>query len=353
MKIWCDILSPKQLFLFTSIGRVLREIGHKVYLTSRHYVQLNGLIDTMFKEWRIPKIGRWGGGSLVEKLKASVERTSMLLDHVIELDPDLCISSGSPEAARICYGLGIPHFMISDTPHSPVNPLTAPLSKAILTPWVIPKEEWLRAGAREELIRYYRALDPCFWLKEFKPDEKVLERLGLEKGQYVFMRMPESKAAYLKSNDERLLELAKLLAQKLDNKKLVISCRYPEQLKAARELLQLNNVKIIGELLPGPSLTYYSMLFVGGGGTMTQEAALLGVPTISIYPQRLPTVLEFLERKGLVIRCETAEDLVRVFADLLGRIGEVKEEWEEKARDLWRSMEDPMEVLLQVLRNSL
>lgn len=353
MKVWCDILSPKQLFLFTSIAKRFREIGYEVCLTSRHYVQLNGLIDGAFREWRILKIGSWGGGSLIGKLRASIERLSSLLDYVIEIDPDICLSSGSPEAARICYGLGIPHLMISDTPHSPVNPLAAPLSTAILTPWVIPKEEWLRAGAREEIIRYYRALDPCFWLKDFKPEEEVLDRLGVEKGRYVLMRMPESKAAYLKSDDERLLKVAKSLAKKLNDRKLIISCRYPEQLEIAQKLLQLDNVKVIGELVPGPTLTYYSMLFVGGGGTMTQEAALLGVPAISVYPQKLPAVLEFLKGKGLVIRCKTVEDLICVFTDFLERINEIRNEWQRRAKDLWKDMEDPMNVLIQVLKESL
>lgn len=353
MRIWCDILSPKQLFLFTSIGKSLRQIGYEVYLTSRHYVQLNSLIDEMFGEWQIPKIGEWGGGSLVGKLRASAERTLSLLDYVTDIDPDLCLSSGSPEAARICYGLGVPHLMISDTPHSPVNLLTAPVSKAVLTPWVIPKEEWLRAGAREELIHYYKALDPCFWLRDFKPDDLVLDRLGLEEREYVLVRMPESMAAYLKSNDEKFLELVRLLVQRIGDKILVISCRYPEQLEAARKLLRLSNVKVIGELLPGPSLTYYSMLFLGGGGTMTQEAALLGVPTMSIYPQKLPAVLEFLKDRGLVIRYETVEELVSSFTDLLRRIDLVRDEWERRAKELWEFMEDPMKVLLQVLRESL
>lgn len=353
MRVWCDILSPKQLFLFTSIGKNLREAGYEVYLTSRHYIQLDELVDEMFEEWKIPRIGEWGGESLIGKLRASVERTLLLLDHITNIKPDYCISSGSPEAARICYGLRVPHLMISDTPHSPVNLLTAPLSKVVLTPWVIPREEWLKAGAREESICYYKALDPCFWLKDFKPDGRVLDRLGLEERQYVLVRMPESKAAYLKSDDERFLKLIKLLAQKMDDKTLIISCRYPEQFEAARKLLQLSNMKVVGGLLPGPSLTYYSMLFLGGGGTMTQEAALLGVPTISIYPQKLPAVLEFLKDVGLVIRCETIEDLVHAFVDLLRKIDIVKDEWEERARSLWESMEDPMKVLLQALKESL
>lgn len=352
MRIWCDILSPKQLYLFTSIGESLRQNGYEVYFTSRRYVQLDKLIDETFGGLRIPRIGEWGGGNLIGKLRASAERTLLLLDHIADIDPDLCFSSGSPEAARICYGLGIPHLMVSDTPHSPVNLLTAPISKAVLTPWIIPKDEWLRAGARKESIHHYRALDPCFWLRDFKPDDVVLDRLGLEERGYALVRMPESMAAYLKTDDEKFLELVKLIAQRLGDKTLVVSCRYPEQLEAAHRLLQLSNVKVVGELLPGPSLIYYSTLFLGGGGTMTQEAALLGVPTISIYPQRLPTVLEFLRNRGLVIRCETMEDLMRALTDLLMRIDVIRDEWEEKAKGLWEFMENPMNVLLQVLRES-
>lgn len=349
MRVWCDILSPKQLFLFTSIGKRLIEIGHEVYLTARHYVQLNGLIDGAFKEWRISKIGEWGGGSLPGKLRASVERTLLLLNHITDTNPDLCFSSGSPEAARICYGLGIPHIMVSDTPHSPVNPLSAPISKFVLTPWVIPREEWVRAGAREESIRHYRALDPCFWLRDFKPDRNVLDKLDLNEGEYILVRMPESMAAYLESDDESFIGLIKAIAQKLSDTTLVVSCRYLEQFENARNLLQLRNVKVLSDLVPGPSLIYYSSLFLGGGGTMTQEAALLGIPTISIYPQKLPTVLEFLRGAGLIIRCEFVEDLPHILMDLLGEIDVIKNEWGNRARALWEEMEDPMDVLLRTL----
>ena len=42
-------------------------------------------------------------------------------------------------------------------------------------------------------------------------------------------------------------------------------------------------------------------LFIGAGGTMTREAAVLGVPTISIYQDELLDVDRFLIRKGFMV----------------------------------------------------
>lgn len=346
MKIWMDILSPKQLFLFTSIAGKLREAGHDVFLTSRRYVQLDGLIDSIFRGWNIVRVGEWGGGSLEGKLKASIERMRLLLDHVMSYNPDICLSSGSPEAARIAYGLRVPHTLISDTPHSPVNRLTAPLSERILTPWVIPLREWVEAGADRRRISRYKALDPCFWLRDFTPDERVLGELELERRRYVLFRMPETQAAYLDARDEDFIRFLEKLRKKVGGFQIAVLCRYREQAELLRKSLG-NAVKVVETLLPGASLIAYSALFIGGGGTMTQEAALLGVPTISIYPGKPPAVLRFLERRGLVQRCDGVEKLSELSHEILDCLDEAEASWRHKAERLWRALEDPLPVVLR------
>ena len=42
-------------------------------------------------------------------------------------------------------------------------------------------------------------------------------------------------------------------------------------------------------------------LFIGAGGTMTREAAVLGIPTISIYQDELLDVDKYLIEKGYMI----------------------------------------------------
>jgi len=350
MKIWLDALSPKQLFLFTSIARRLHDSGYEVWITSRRYVQLDWLIESMFKDWGIIQVGEWGGGSLEGKLRASVNRMSLLLEKVLSVKPDLCFSSGSPEASRICYGLKIPHYIISDTPHSPVNKLSAPLSRKIFTPWVIPRKEWIEAGARKESIAYYKALDPCFWLRDFKPDREILEQLNVKEGEYVLFRMPETQASYLQEADEPFLKFVDKLAEEFEIR-IIVSCRYKEQFEYAKSVLKRNNILIVDKLFPGASITYYSMLFIGGGGTMTQEAALLGVPAISIYPKKLPAVLGFLKKRRLILHLMNPIELADMVRRMLRRIDEVRKIWRRRAEKLWKIMEDPMDVVLKELRS--
>ena len=345
MRIWLDILSPKQLLLHTSLAKAFIENGHDVLLTSRYYVQLDGLIESMFRDWEIIRVGAWGGETLEGKLKASIERARLLLDIILKNRPDLALSSGSIEAARICYGLRIPHILISDTPHSPVNKLVAPVSEKILTPWIISKDEWIKAGAHEKKIRYYRALDPCFWLKDFKPRRDVLDDLNLVEREYILLRPPETKASYLRIDEEGFLEAVKALASHFKEIKLVILCRYKEQAERSRKIAE-ENVVVVDKLLPGPSIIYYSLLFVGGGGTMTQEASLLGIPSITIYPKDLPSALNFLVERGLLIRCNNFDNLIHEAEEILREWDQFRERWDRAADSLWREMEDPIKTVL-------
>ncbi len=56
-------------------------------------------------------------------------------------------------------------------------------------------------------------------------------------------------------------------------------------------------------------------LFLGAGGTMTREAAVLGIPTISIYQGELLQVDRFLIEQGFMVH-ETAPTAALVRAQL-------------------------------------
>ncbi|RLG08550.1 MAG: hypothetical protein DRN68_03440 [Thaumarchaeota archaeon] len=341
MRIWFDILSPKQLFLFTSLAKTLKDLGHEPIMTSRHYIQLDNLLERISRDWNIAKIGSWGGGTLEGKLRASIDRLKKLLDYIIERKPDMAFSSGSVEASRISYGLGIPHILISDTPHSPVNRLVAPISEKVLTPWIISDDEWINAGAHPRKIRHYRALDPCFWLRDFTPSKDQLREFGLKEDEYILLRMPETMASYLRIRDESFLDFIENLVKVLDELRLVILCRYSEQSRMVHRTLKDEKILVIDRPIFGQSLIYYSSIFIGGGGTMTQEAALLGVPAISIYPRELPTAIKFLVENGLVLYYSSPEQLLRGVRKVLEKRDVMKEEFRARAESLWKIMEDP------------
>ena len=63
-------------------------------------------------------VGKHGGGDKESKLSASIDRLEKLSSKIKKFEPDIVISFGSPEAARISFGLGIKHIMFCDSPHA-------------------------------------------------------------------------------------------------------------------------------------------------------------------------------------------------------------------------------------------
>ena len=105
-------------------------------------------------------VGKHGGGDKKSKLEASIERIEKLSKKIKKFKPDVVISFGSPEAARISFGLGIKHIMFCDSPHAnAVMRLTLPLIQKLLIPYVIPKKEFSKFGINEKDIVQYKAID--------------------------------------------------------------------------------------------------------------------------------------------------------------------------------------------------
>ncbi len=350
MKIWFDILTPKQFWFFTSIEKKLREYNDvDVLLTSRRYEQLVPILEEVGRK-DIIVVGEFGGGSLLGKLKASASRTVELIEIIENDTPDVCVSSGSLDMTRISFGLGIPHILLSDTPESPVNRYCVPLSNYVFTPWIIPKDEWVKYGIDGRKVLKYRALDPVAWLDGFRPSKRILNELSLEEFNYILLRMPETQASYFIGVDaEYVTRLVKELAYNLRDIKLVVLVRYGEQLVKLKSLS--NNAIILERPVSDHSILYYTSLFIGGGGTMTQEAVLMGVPTISIYPGRLPAVHRYLISVGALKHSKSWQDALKEILSILKRADEARDVQTKLANKLRRKMVNPAKVVAEWLRN--
>ena len=127
MRIWFDILTPKQVLFFKPIVDILLSSGKSVLCTSRKYRECTELARE--KLLQIEIIGKYGGPLKYDKLRQSAKRTYELADTVKEFEPDVAISFSSPEAARVAFGLGIKQIVFNDSPHAyAVGKLTIPLA---------------------------------------------------------------------------------------------------------------------------------------------------------------------------------------------------------------------------------
>jgi len=334
--------------LFSKLSEKLRQKGHKVFNVSRQYRDVINLLKLKGLEAKI--IGKHGGKELASKLKASANRILELATYFEEVDPDVAVSFSSPEMARVSYGLGVPHICINDSPHAEaVARLTIPLSAKLLGPKIIPKRIWTKYGISMEKIKQYDALDPWAWLKDFAPDESLLHEFGLSPSKPILtFRTEEEFAAYLigkTGGKTGVIPMIKRILRERDDIQIVAVPRYIEQIEALHEAFK-DKIVICHSSIDGPSLLHYTSIFIGGGGTMTTEAALLGVPTFSCYPSEPFIILKYLIKKRLVTLERDPEELAMKVLATLKNIKRKKKRQSERARRLVETFEDPIEVII-------
>jgi len=323
---------------FRRAANLLRQSGHNVLCTSRRYREAVELAK--IKQLDLTIVGSHGGADRYDKLRESASRIYQLAEVVRRFGPDVALTFSSPEGARVAYGLGIRHIGFNDSPHAEaVARLTVPLMSQLFTPWVIPYPAWMAFGIARKNIYRYRALDPAAWLKhgekqEAKPND----------GKTILLRLEESKASYIA---DKKLGTGKMIddfvSELSGSASIMILCRYQDQI-AEVESRYGSRVRVVKDVVDGTALVKSAQLFVGAGGTMTAEAALLGRPTISIAPVHYH-VEKYLVKTGLVKLAGDSKTLVRRGREMIADRG-YQQAQKKKAERMLASMEDPADRMI-------
>ena len=342
LKIWIDILTPKQL-LFSEpiIGRLAKK--YDFLCTSREYDEVLKL--SKIRHFDLVFVGKHGGGDKRNKLKASIGRIEKLSKKIERFKPDLVISFGSPEAARISFGLGIKHIMFCDSPHAnAVMKLTLPLVQKLLIPYVIPKKEFSKYGINEKDVIQYKAIDAAVTMQR-KINEKIKLPFKNNNKKNILIRVEEEEASYT-SKSSKIIPIIQKIAKDYKNENIVVLGRYTKQIINLQKVIG-SKVKIIKMSFDGKYLLNNTDVFIGSGGTMTAESALMGVPTISY--NAVPNIVEnFLVKKYLIKR-ETNPNKV---SNHIKKFFELKNNQSQKrAKKIVREMEDPIEKLIKIIKN--
>jgi predicted glycosyltransferase len=269
----------------------------------------------------------------------------------------------------VSFGLGVKHYIYNDSPHAlAVAKLSVPICDRLFCPWIIPYKAWLYLGINREKITRYRAIDPVVWVK--REMEKIKECRGWsttrskknKKNQFtILIRPEEAKASYITDNKNLKNSLA-LIDSIVKNFSLyshvLILGRYQDQIDFFKQRYE-NKVQILENVVDGISLLRKIDLFIGAGGTMSAEAALLGKPVISIAPISF-YVENFLIRCGFVKKIRNEKELTRYSHNIFSKIKNEKKDFKnndilkkykvsgfqkrlfEKSLKFIDSMEDPI-----------
>lgn len=342
-KVWLDALTPKQALLAVSLARVLEEKGYNVLLTVRDYdytvrvAELHGYKPSI--------IGTYGGGRLVGKLVADIERMGKLVEIVEDACVDALIAYPNPSAARVAFGLGIPYIALTDSPHSVIaSRLSLPLASYIVFSYCIPRETIEVYAYPKTKLMQYNGFDELEWIKTEKPDKRIIEELELREKEYIVVRLEERYAAYYpRDKGVMVSDLAIRLSGKV---RVVALPRYGDQWE---ELKGYNNIIVLQEPVHGISLEYYAIAVVTGGGTMAREAALLGVPGINLFPGRL-YVDECVMKMGLPLyKPRNIDEAERLLLDII----KDPDRYRVNTTKILSELERPSDTILLLLREIL
>jgi uncharacterized protein len=311
MNIWIDFANSPHPLLFAPVVRRLEQLGHRAQLTARDHAQTLQLARARF-----PGVEVLGGESPSQrgaKARTLAIRAGALTRWARSEKPDVALSHNSYAQLLAARALRIPAVTAMDFEHQPANHLAFRLANTVLLPAAIAPADVRRQGATPRKTRFYDGLKEELYLGDFEPDSDVLESAGLHRGAgvvLVVMRTPPSRALYHRFENPLFHDVLRELGRQAQVMCVVLA-RHPEQRRAIAAMAP-TNICLPERALDSRSLMWTADLVLGAGGTMTREAALLGVPTFSLFAGPMPAVDRWLEERGALRVLKDVSELVPV-----------------------------------------
>jgi predicted glycosyltransferase len=310
MRVWIDLANSPHPLLFAPIARRLETDGHEVLITSRDHAQTIALTR---ERWPAAEaIGGRSPASPAGKVWALTRRIAGLRRWASAHAPDVALSHNSYAQIVAARSLRIPVVTAMDYEHQPANHLAFRLATRILVPEVFPAAVLRRCGARPRRVRQYQGLKEVLALGDFVPDRSMLSDLGLsEEGSkmLVVARTPPTGALYHRHGNTVFLDALRIASSQPGVQCVVL----PRTSDQREPLIRDAPGCLVPEgTVDARSLMHAADLVLGAGGTMTREAALLGIPTLSLFEGKPAAADTWLVEQHRLRRLKTPEDVAAI-----------------------------------------
>jgi predicted glycosyltransferase len=287
---------------------MLEAKGHEVLVTARDNAQTAELARAHWPASTV--VGRESPANPAAKAATLARRVSALARWARARHPDVAVSHNSYAQIVAARMLGFPVVTASDFEHQPANHLAFRLATRIFMPEALRRTNVSQQGATPGKSVFYPGLKEELYVGDFEPNGEILSKLDIERTDeelVVVTRTPPTRAIYHRFANPLFIETLLALDRK-PNVRLVVLPRHAEQ-REAITALELRHGFVTAAAVDSRSLMYAADLVIGAGGTMTREAALLGVPTLSVFGGSQPAVDRWLEEQGLIRVIRSAADI--------------------------------------------
>jgi predicted glycosyltransferase len=335
VRIWFDISNSPHINIFKALIREL-ESEHEVVITTRPLANTVELLE--LHRFRFEVIGKHYGASTARKALGYPVRIWQLYRYLKARRPDVAISHSSFHSPVVARLLGIPSLYMNDNEHTLGNVPSFVCATKVLIPECMDVAAARRQGAKAHKIIRYPGVKEGLYL--WNMDLRQLER-GANSQPRVFVRPEPWTALYYNGAVGFLDDLLLELREAVD---VVLLPRTAEQARRYKEK-PFAGVTVLEKPLSLEEIAPTCDLFIGAGGTMTREMAVLGVPTISVYQAELLEVDRYLIAQGNM----THEPRLTA-ARALARLGAVQRRAPsrnllERGRAAWQLMKDTLLAL--------
>jgi uncharacterized protein len=303
--VWFDFENAPHVWVLEPLIEHVRRRGLSVVLTARDFSGTVGLCERRGHD--VDVVGSGGGASSAAgKAARIVARAVKLRSRLRRLRPDLVLACSHGSRSQIIASrlMRIPAASLDDYEFSDQS--LVGLLHHLLVPDPIPASAWGRSAHK---VTHYPGLKEELYLHRFRPEPGSLPELAGDRVKILFR--PESRFAHYRSDRTSQIEAALLDAFADSDVLVVLLPRDPEQGAVLGRQLESAGVAhwLPDRMLDGPALLWQMDLVVSGGGTMTREAAVLGIPSFSFFAGRIGAVDRYLEERGRLRRLSSAEDV--------------------------------------------
>jgi len=309
MHVWIDVTNSPHVAFFRPLFRLLEERGDRVSITAREFAQTIELLEDA--GLRHDVVGPPHGGSTrLGKARAMAGRLRALRRFAAGRQFDVALSHASHELPLVARSLGIPSAYAFDYEFALAqHSLGCRAATRVVVPDAIPQPRLDRLGARASKVVRYPGLKEEYYLHDFRPDDGVLEDLGVDRARaLVVLRTPPDVSLYHRSGSPLWQDVLARVGSDSGVQAVALP-RTPEQRKALRDA-ELPSLLVPERAVDALSLVALADLVVSAGGTMNREAVALGTPVYTTFAGRLGAVDEQLLTRGSLRRLVAADDLV-------------------------------------------
>ena len=311
-RIWIDCDNSPHVLFFKPIITELTKRGYEIEVTARHFSQTMPLLREFCIDHKV--VGKHYGKNKLVKIVGTFIRAFQLMRLNRNKSYDLSIVHSSRALPIASFLKKLPNIAMLDYEYADLYVFKW-FSSKIFIPEVINEKIAESVGLPRNRIIRYPGFKENVYLCHFEPHDDVILKVGLDPNKIiVVIRPPATMAHYHTREGEYFFKkVVQLACSRLDTQVILLFRTVKQRYRWSKVIENLSCLpKIPQNVVSGLDLIYHADLVISGGGTMVREAAVMGVPSYSIFLGKKGAVDTELEKMGRLTFLNNEEEFSKL-----------------------------------------